>query len=188
MKDRLIELLISTPPTRLKCVGRAIGKTYTTASGIADHLLANGVIVLPCKVGDTVYYTKAEISEVCRAKVVRIEMNHYTPSTPIWVTIEYESRLIGKHEEKMTEDVFRLLCFDYKEEAEKALAERSNRAAEKNEGKQKKKPDAIYLGFCQHDCEAHYKCPLCGKSFGSWSINMKDVRCPYCKEELGGIR
>lgn len=57
-----------------------------------------------------------------------------------------------------------------------------------NEGKPKKKPDAIYLGFSQHDCESHYKCPLCGCSFGSWSINMKDVRCPDCKEELGGIQ
>lgn len=48
MKDKLIELLTNTPPTRLKAVGRMVGKTYTTASRVADHLLANGVIVLPC--------------------------------------------------------------------------------------------------------------------------------------------
>jgi hypothetical protein len=58
----------------------------------------------------------------------------------------------------------------------------------KTESKPKRKPDAIYLGFSNHDCESHYKCPLCGHAFGSWSINMKDVRCPNCKEELGGIR
>jgi len=124
-KERLVELIVAAPTIDIPIGSRAQGKTYRTAQTIADYLLTNGVIVPPCKVGDTVYYIKAEISEVCRAKVVRIEMNHYTPSTPIWVTIEYESRLIGKHEEKMTEDVFRLLCFDYKEEAEAALAERS---------------------------------------------------------------
>ena len=44
MREKLIELLE--------------GKVYDEWYGneeIADHLLANGVIVLPCKVGDTVY-------------------------------------------------------------------------------------------------------------------------------------
>lgn len=63
-KEKLIELLISTPPTRLKAVGRAVGKTFTTASTIADHLLANGVIVAPCKIGDPIY-------RVCSPKGVR---------------------------------------------------------------------------------------------------------------------
>ena len=40
MRDRLIELL---------------DKNYMFAEDIADHLLANGVIVPPCKVGDMVY-------------------------------------------------------------------------------------------------------------------------------------
>lgn len=47
---------------------------------------------------------------------------------------------------------------------------------------------ATYLGFSPHDCEAWYKCPLCGKSFGDFSVDMKDVRCPHCKEKLEGIR
>ena len=55
MKERLIELIRTTPPQRMQCVGRRQGKTYTTLSGVADHLLANSVIVLPCKIGDTVY-------------------------------------------------------------------------------------------------------------------------------------
>lgn len=74
MKDRLIELLINTPPTRLKCVGRAIGKTYTTASGIADHLLANGVIVLPCKVGDTVYIIDVGDGECTKDYVLGVKV------------------------------------------------------------------------------------------------------------------
>ena len=59
MRDRLIELLdkflldcIGNCPKRMedtnKCFKCAYGK-------IADHLLANGVVVPPCKVGDTVY-------------------------------------------------------------------------------------------------------------------------------------
>jgi hypothetical protein len=50
MKDRLIEILKSTPPTRLKCVGRMCGKTYTTLSGVAEHLIENNVVaVVRCK-------------------------------------------------------------------------------------------------------------------------------------------
>lgn len=59
---------------------------------------------------------------------------------------------------------------------------------EKPKEKPKVKPKAIYLGFSQHDCESHYRCPLCGDAFGSWCIDMKDVRCPNCKAELGGIQ
>lgn len=50
MKDKLFEILKSTPPTRLKCVGRMTGKTYTTLSGVAEHLIANDVVqVVRCK-------------------------------------------------------------------------------------------------------------------------------------------
>ena len=46
MRDRLIELLREVDNMRLMRCG---------FSECADHLLANGVIVPPCKVGDTVY-------------------------------------------------------------------------------------------------------------------------------------
>lgn len=58
------------------------------------------------------------------------------------------------------------------------------------------KPKAIYLGFCSHDSEAHYKCPVCDKAFGSWTIwhqcaklneNGTEKYCPYCKTELDGL-
>ena len=88
---------------------------------IADHLLDNGIVVPPCKVGDVIYYNKAEINETCPAKVIGIYNNFYTPSMPLWITIEYQSKLIGRQEEKMTSDVFKLLCFTAREEAEKAL-------------------------------------------------------------------
>lgn len=45
MRDRLIEL-----------IDEAINDEETSYSNIADYLIENGVIVPPCKVGDTVYY------------------------------------------------------------------------------------------------------------------------------------
>ena len=87
----------------------------------ADYLIENGVIVPPCKVGNKVYFYKAEIDEICPAKVIKICNNFYTPSMPLWITIEYESKLIGRQEIEMTSDVFELLCFPTKEEAEQAL-------------------------------------------------------------------
>ena len=54
-REKLIELINNVP--KIPCIreGRATGKTFQTTQNIADHLLANGVIVPPCKVGDEVY-------------------------------------------------------------------------------------------------------------------------------------
>ena len=53
---------------------------------------------------------------------------------------------------------------------------------------------ATCIGFCSHDCEVWYRCPVCGAHFGSWSIfrqkknkNGTNKYCPYCKEELTGL-
>lgn len=46
MRDRLIELIIASVK----------GCARNWAEVIADHLLANGVICPPCKVGDKVYW------------------------------------------------------------------------------------------------------------------------------------
>lgn len=60
MRDRLIELLngadkeCDATKHCVDCVG--YGKGADCVNHLtADHLLANGVIVLPCKVGDVVY-------------------------------------------------------------------------------------------------------------------------------------
>lgn len=113
-RDRLIELLQEYTDDN-----NGGGSNH----GLADYLLANGVIVPPCKVGDIVYFYKAEIDEICPAKVIGIFNNYYTPSMPLWITIEYESQLIGRQEEKMTSEVFKLLCRYTKEEAEAKLKE-----------------------------------------------------------------
>ena len=57
-RERLIELLEEAKIKALETIGslnNGFGEWY------ADHLLANGVIVPPCKVGDTVYF----IYETC---------------------------------------------------------------------------------------------------------------------------
>ena len=54
-RERLVELILNAPKLVIPFGNRAQGKTYQTVVNIADHLLANGVIVPPCKVGDTVY-------------------------------------------------------------------------------------------------------------------------------------
>lgn len=34
------------------------------------------------------------------------------------------------------------------------------------------------VGFSQHDCESHYKCPFCGEHYGSYSIPIgKPFKC-----------
>lgn len=62
MRDRLIKLLRGS--------SRYIEEQEIIIKTIADHLLESGVIVPPCKVGDTVYriYTNSWIGEdkVCR--------------------------------------------------------------------------------------------------------------------------
>ena len=55
-RDRLIELMLNAP--QIPCIkgGQTTGKQYQTFQNIADYLLANGVIVPPCKVGDYVLW------------------------------------------------------------------------------------------------------------------------------------
>ena len=60
MRDRLIELhkqakLMCVETNCKDCVGWGQG-VFCFCHMLADHLLANGVIVPPCKVGDTVYH------------------------------------------------------------------------------------------------------------------------------------
>ena len=68
-KDRLVELL----GEKYNCVDR-----NRCLDEQADYLLANGVIVPPCKVGDVVYYLNRQYhislykNTIYEAKVVRI--------------------------------------------------------------------------------------------------------------------
>ena len=116
-RERLIELVGNYPcmSTAEDCFMESI------ASDLADHLLANGVIVPPCKVGDTVYFpveTDGECEpyvEVGTVFAIGIDEMH-----TMWISARYESGLKYYH----TSDDFGKTVFLTKEEAEKALAER----------------------------------------------------------------
>ena len=112
MRDRLIELLKSSP-----CLD-VMYEEYKEWEKAADYLLANGVIVPPCKVGDTVYTDV--YYEIKGFVVTSIELA-YTPNgiESEFVASNGEYPLLFKFE-NVSKTVFLT-----KEEAERALAERS---------------------------------------------------------------
>lgn len=69
MRDRLIELI-----NEFKELDFCVPPDWWIEH-FADHLLANGVIVPPCKVGDTVYVCFSR-TRVIECKVARIIIEH----------------------------------------------------------------------------------------------------------------
>lgn len=115
MRDRLIELLdiIIQPGEK-------------TLGDIADHLIANGVIVPPCKVGDTVYYLTTDytqkelnVTDIFCGIVRLFEFD----GTNILIFVKYTNGLFYYHK---STDLGKTV-FLTKEVAEKALAERSGK-------------------------------------------------------------
>lgn len=80
-------------------------------------------VELPCAIGDEIWYCNLGLNEVCPAKIIKIELNYYTPHNLFWIMIEYKSILIGKHESVLHEPEFKELCFKSKEAAENKLKE-----------------------------------------------------------------
>ena len=115
-RERLVELLQNVP------------SQYDGSRGvgtIADYLLANGVIVPPCKVGDTVYIVDDTTDGIVVGRITHLEQNIYTTPRE-WVTIEGNYPLFGELELKNRIDLlFGKTVFLTREEAEAALAERS---------------------------------------------------------------
>ena len=113
MRDRLIKLILNTPVLKFPSGSRAQGKTYQTAQNVADHLLANGVIVPPVSVGQTVWFVRNE--KIIETKVEKIVLKSKGLYLKLGCNAMYETSCnsIGK------------TVFLTKEEAEKALAERS---------------------------------------------------------------
>lgn len=104
MRDRLIELI-----SHVQCMGSLEGK-------LADYLLKNGVIVLPCKVGSKVYFTAHENKSVWGGNVVSFSLD----AANLWFICRYKCGLNIWHP---IED-FGKNVFLTKKEAEKALTER----------------------------------------------------------------
>lgn len=90
--------------------------------GLADYLLANGVIVLPCAVGDTVYFGCCGYHDSAEIDGVHIDEQGISFTwvqydvgvdiTELWDEGDFDIEDIGK------------TVFLSREEAEKALAER----------------------------------------------------------------
>ena len=116
MRDRLIELITESGAC-FDCFPVA-GYDEKQKQTIADHLLANGVIVPPCKVGDKVFVVSQGQGlcmrwNVYEGKVVDIHLNRHNKLT---IRVENGEKFFGYYEP----------CFVFltKEEAEQALKER----------------------------------------------------------------
>lgn len=116
MRDRLFDLIgeaVYKCKTRTICHGcKEYGKGENCIDYIiADHILENNMIVLPCKVGDTVYYLGSIHRRLIKsATVVEIIVN----STGV-------SDLFVKGEDGVSFENSLDTFFLTKEEAEKAL-------------------------------------------------------------------
>ena len=91
------------------------------ADVIADHLLAEGVIVPPCKVGQRVYVTDIFEGKIAECEIIKVEcyagedvtlIEYKSPKEDVTYSYECPDTEIGK------------TVFLTKEEAEKAIAER----------------------------------------------------------------
>ena len=102
-KEILIELIKSS--------SQYVNENGSLVERIADHLLANGVIVPPCKVGQTVYYLHEYVNRVYEGEVTSF----------IYVS---DTNRFGIHYDGGY-GIFGRYVFLTREEAEKALAERS---------------------------------------------------------------
>lgn len=96
-------------------------------SGDIDHLRElvqaekdGRLVVLPCKVGDTVWYITSAL-EICEAEVTGIWLNAYT-NPQMWLEIKYYSKAIGNQEYKSRIDLMLgKTVFLTREKAETAL-------------------------------------------------------------------
>ena len=94
--------------------------------GLADHLLANGVIVPPCKVGDEVYVlTTDSLSGIEKSRVKRMTLQNLQDGMTIKIIVPCICDDWGNAVWEFYPDDFGKTVFLTKEEAEKALKERS---------------------------------------------------------------
>ena len=109
-REKLIDLLQNVPANYEG--SRGVGT-------IADYLLKNGVIILPCSIGDTVYYHKT----LCDGKyTVVIEED----TVKRFLINRIETLAIISFNHALSCDDFGKTVFLTREEAENALEERKN--------------------------------------------------------------
>ena len=111
-RDRLIELIKNAPRKEVVYGDIKLDKPIQTVQTIADYLLANGVIVPPCKVGDKVYIIGIFTGQFITNQVVAI---NYGESG---LFLLLDSYTVVSVEEQLGKTVFLT-----KEEAEEKLKE-----------------------------------------------------------------
>lgn len=113
-RDRLIEFIKDS-------LKRHIGKSCNLAENITDDLLANGVIVPPCKVGAEIFGVfdndDEQRKEIYEGKVLCFSLDE---NNLLWAKMRYKNCLTYWH----TIDDFGKTVFLTKEEAEEKLKER----------------------------------------------------------------
>lgn len=124
MRDRLIELINEAEYESLKY--EMANKIYpfddykSRSEFVADHLLANGVIVPPCKVGDSCY----PLWHFGNKPIVERKISRITYSARNIIIGYYEND--GQYRPPLRTRVLGEDIFLTREEAEKALKERSD--------------------------------------------------------------
>lgn len=101
MRDRLIELIKNAPVWKN-------GTFDEACEFVADHLIENGVIVPPCKVGDKLYIVTAVSKEIVESVVIGLWM-----ADGVFSVLTIHGVIIA--------DSLGKAVFFTKEEAEKAL-------------------------------------------------------------------
>lgn len=125
MRDRFIELLQKRSCYYNKCNGPCSDCGCITIDDddigkLVGDLLANGAVVPPVKVGQTVYFLHNGI-ELCEARIICTEDNYYT-NPQMWITVEFFSKVIGINTYKSRIDLMlNKIMFLTREEAERAL-------------------------------------------------------------------
>ena len=112
MRERLISLIKDS-------LFKHIDKSCNLAENIADDLLENGVVALPCKVGDKTFLLLEKVTggyEIVESECVRIVESKYS----IIYSMAFDCEEIGNTLECHLEDFERWVFFT-REEAERAL-------------------------------------------------------------------
>ena len=118
MRDRLIELIGDFPvlysTLKQNCMPEAVER-------LADHLLAAGVVIPPCKVGDAVY--KVYDIESVHRRVLELEVLLIEIGDGTRVCLKTTKKYLYNFD-KASFDDFGKTVFLTREEAEKALERR----------------------------------------------------------------
>ena len=130
MRDRLIELILNADTydsyACKLCAEEDASCEVCYAKKLADYLLANGVIVPPCKVGDTVYVVDGTTDDVVIGVITHLEYNIFTTPRE-WLTVRATYPFFGELDFKDRIDLLiGKTVFLTKEQAEQALKERVN--------------------------------------------------------------